>query len=431
MEAIRTELKPGVFLTCIQTDKFKTACLRLSLLTQLQSETAAQNALIPRVLRRGSLKHPDMDAIAAELDHLYGTALDPFVRKQGEIQCTGLIASFVDDSCLPAGADQLEAVATLMGELLLQPYTRGGLLLQNYVDTERNKLLDDIRGLINDKQGYATRHMIEQMCFSEDYAVSALGNEETAKALTYQKLTRAYHELLCSSPIELFYCGSAASDRVQDILTDVFVDLPRGEINYDMGTDIRMNTVAEEPRYFTEELDVTQGKLAIGFRLGESMEEPDFAALRVFNAAFGGAVTSKLFENVREKLSLCYYASSSLDVHKGILRVASGIEFDKYEAALAEIFAQLQALRDGILTEEEHLAARRAVATAARSILDSPGALEAFYLSQNLLGLDYGPEVLATLAEAVTREQIIAIAKNTCCDAVYFLQGKEDEDNDQ
>ncbi len=47
MENIRREILPGVWLTALRSDKFKTGCLSISLLTQLDRETAAQNALIP------------------------------------------------------------------------------------------------------------------------------------------------------------------------------------------------------------------------------------------------------------------------------------------------------------------------------------------------------------------------------------------------
>lgn len=111
---------------------------------------------------------------------------------------------------------------------------------------------------------------------------------------------------------------------------DALSALPRGGIDYDLGTDVRMNALEEAPRYVEEELPVSQGKLVIGFRLGECMEDPDIAALHVFNSVYGSGTSSKLFMNVRERLSLCYYASSIIDIHKGIMLVASGIEFEKF-----------------------------------------------------------------------------------------------------
>ena len=150
MEYTRAEILNGVWLTHIRSDKFKTACLSLTLLTQLQRETAAMNALLPLVLRRGTARYPDMEAISRRLDELYGAAVEPVVRRIGEIQCLGFFASVPEEDYLPAGADVLRGTCELMGQLLLFPNTRGGLLLPNYVDSERSKLIEMIRALLND-----------------------------------------------------------------------------------------------------------------------------------------------------------------------------------------------------------------------------------------------------------------------------------------
>ena len=192
-----------------------------------------------------------------------------------------------------------------------------------------------------------------------------------------------------------------------------------------------MNAVEDHVRHFDEEMDVAQGKLCMGFRLGDCMDDPDFAAIRVFNALFGGAVTSRLFLNVREKLSLCYYAFSSCDLHKGLMLVSSGIEPEKLDEARGEILAQLDALRRGEITDEELNAARSAVASDLRALTDSAGGLEEFYLNQALRGLDYGPEELAALCESVTAEEAAAIARSVEEDAEYFLHGQDDEDEEE
>lgn len=431
MEYSRSELLPGVFLTHLRSDKFKTACISLSLLTQLKRENASMNALIPYVLRRGTTRYGDMEALSRRMDELYGTAIEPVVRRVGEIQCIGFYGSVPEESYLPGGEKLLGQAIGLMAELLLSPNTRGGLLLPDYVDSEKEKLLQRIRSRINDKRGYSLSRCIEEMCCYEDFAVSGLGSEDEAENINYKKLSRHYRSLLQSCPVELFYCGKTPFKKVSAAFKDALSALPRGEIDYDLGTDIRMNALEAQPRYVEEELDVSQGKLVIGFRLGECMEEPDIAAIHVFNAVYGSGSTSKLFMNVREKLSLCYYASSVAYIHKGLLLVASGIEFKKFEAARDEIFAQLEAVRKGEISDEEFNAAKRCVASDLRSLTDSQGELEGFYLSQTLDGLDYGPMELAELVEDVTKEDIVSIARSVECDLIYFLRGKEGESEEE
>lgn len=427
MNPISELIMPNVVLTCLQADKFKTGCLSINLLTPLLRETAAKNALVPMVLSRGTASLPDMAAISAKLDSLYGARLKPVVRKKGEIQVIGLYADFADDAFIPDDNGLLEQITALMGEMLLMPKTHGGLLLKDYVESEREQLLELIRGRINEKRSYSLQRLFELMCAMEDYAVDKLGTEIEAESITATALTKHYHSLLADSPVEVFYCGSADFNRVRAAVTEALSPLPRSEEEPDLGTDIRMNSLEEAPRYFEDRLHVTQGKLAIGFRLGDCMEAPNPAAIRVFNAVYGGSVTSKLFMNVRERLSLCYFAGSLVDLHKGILAVSSGIEFDKYEAARDEIFAQLEAIRRGEITQEELSGAKNYVASDYRTIEDSPAALEDFYLNQAIIGPDASPAELAALTESITAAEVVTIAKGVECDAIYFLRGEKEE----
>ena len=388
MEISRCEIMNGVGLTCLRSDKFKTACMSVNLLCQLERETASINALVPYVLRRGTSLYPDMESLSVRMNELYGTAIEPVVRRIGEIQCIGFYSSFPE------------------GEFLTVPvYAR----------------MEDI----NDKRSYATIRCMEEMCCFEDFAVGRFGTEEDVENINYKKLSRRYKELLQQCPIEIIYCGRAGEKAVRRAVKDALVTLPRGEINYDIGTDVRMNAVEDEPRFVKEEMDVTQGKLVMGFRMGEVMEEPDPAALYVFNSVFGGSSTSKLFMNVRERLQLCYYASSGLNIPKGLMLVSSGIESEKLNEARDEIFAQLDEMRKGNITDSELSAAKAGVASDLRSTMDSQGALEGFFLSQTLMGLEYGPMELAELVADVRAEDVSRIARSVECDLIYFMCGEE------
>ena len=430
MEYSRTEIRPGVWLTHLREEKFKTACFSVSLLSQLNRETASMNALIPFVLRRGTSAFPDMEALSARMEELYGTVIEPIIRRIGEIQCCGFYASFPEDDFLPRGEGVLKDTLELTLDLLLSPVTRGGLLLPSYVDSEREKLLDLISARMNNKRSYAVLRCIEEMCCCEDFAVSRYGDEESCRSINYRKLSRHYRTLLQTSPIELFYCGRASLRDVKALLRDHLATLPRGEIDTEIGTEIRMNALEAEPRSTVEEMDVAQANLVIGWRLGECMEDPDFAALYVFNDLFGGSPSSKLFLNVREKLSLCYYASSIIDIRKGLLLVSSGIQLSNLDAAKAEIFAQLDAVCRGDFSEDDLRTAKAGVISDLRSIPDSQGALESFYLSQAVAGADYSPTDLAELVNEVTAEQVTAIAKSVECDQIYLLKQESDPEDE-
>lgn len=419
MQATRVQLADGVYLTYLPARKFKTSLLSAQFVTPLRQETASAWALLPAVLRRGTVRYPDLETLSAQLDRLYGASVEYTIRKKGENQCVGFVASFIDDSFAPGGEKLLEPAADLVGELICDPVTERGRFVGAYFDSEKTNLIDAIRSQINDKRDYAAARLLQEMCAGEPYGVSRLGDEKTAEKLQMKKLYAQYGELISTARLELFYIGSAQLERVRRALANAFATLPRDGIR-----DIAAaapHPARAEVRTITEELDVTQGKLCMGFTCGSS----DHTALLLGNTLFGGSSNSKLFLNVREKLSLCYYASSAYHRQKGLITVSSGIEFADYQRAYDEILRQLEAVQKGRLEDWEMGGARSTLLNAYASMGDSQGKLENFYLGQVATGQTESPEDLAAQLRDVTDERVFRAMETVGLDTVYFLKGKE------
>lgn len=419
MQATRLQLADGVYLTYLPARKFKTSLLSAQFVTPLRQETASAWALLPAVLRRGTVRYPDLETLSAQLDRLYGASVEYTIRKKGENQCVGFVASFIDDSFAPGGERLLEPAADLVGELICDPVTERGRFVGAYFDSEKTNLIDAIRSQINDKRDYAAARLLQEMCAGEPYGVSRLGDEKTAEKLQMKKLYAQYGELISTARLELFYIGSAQLERVRRALANAFATLPRDGIR-----DIAAaapHPARAEVRTVTEEMDVTQGKLCMGFTCGSS----DHTALLLGNTLFGGSSNSKLFLNVREKLSLCYYASSAYHRQKGLITVSSGIEFADYQRAYDEILRQLEAVQKGRLEDWEMGGARSTLLNAYASMGDSQGKLENFYLGQAATGQTESPEDLAAQLRDVTDERVFRAMETVGLDTVYFLKGKE------
>jgi len=424
-QVVHRQLKPGVGLTMVRTGKFKSSYFGAVLLTRLNRESAAENALLPWVLRRGTRKHPDLQSLSAALDEMYGGTVEPIVTRKGETQCVGFAASFLDDAYALNGETILEPAAGLVGELLLDPYTWQGAFCPDYTAGEKQNLIDRIRAQRNDKRQYSVLRLSQEMCREEAFGIDRLGDEEHAQAITPQSLWRRYQSLLAQAQVELYYCGGAEEERVERALRAAFAALPESPEREKPACEVRVH--AGQPRVVEECLDVTQGKLAMGFRTGGvTVRDEAWPAMLLLNAVFGGTSMSKLFLNVRERLSLCYFASSGVERLKGIMTVSSGIEFDKYAQARDEILTQLEACRRGEITEDELEGARRIVSTALYTTLDSQGRLSDYWLGQRCAGLDETPEQLCSRLERVTREQVAAAARKLELDTIYFLKGKEE-----
>lgn len=416
------ELSPGVVLRHCPDKRFKKCALSIQLLRPMCSEEAALNALLPAVLLRGTVKHPDLRTITWRLDELYGASANTMVRRIGDVQTVGFYMSIMEDRFALEETGVLAPAADFLRELMLEPVTVDGAFEPEFVDSEKKNLISAIESELNDKRAYAAAQMLRRMCAGDSFAVPRLGTVEEVAAITPQSLYAHYRKILVESPIEIFYVGAAEADDVAKLLTPFAEALAKNAQSLPAQTAF---TPSVEPSEVFETMDVNQGKLSMGFTTPITNRHPDFAAMQVFNALYGAGMTSKLFVHVREKLSLCYYASSGYYSSKGILTVSSGIDEENYETAKAEILRQLRLCAEGDISEQELSAAKSAIISSLRSTPDSPGSLEGFYATAAVSGLALDiPEYIAAV-EAVTAEDVARCAGTVKPHTVYFLKGEQ------
>ena len=417
------ELMPGVTLRCCPDHRFKQGGLSLQLVRPMCREEAGLNALLPAVLLRGSVNHPDLRSITLKLDDLYGASVSTLVRRVGDYQTTGLFCGFMDDRFALSGDRVMEPMLRFLGELLLEPCTRDGAFLPEIVESEKKNLIATIEAERNDKRAYAMAQLFRAMCREDSYGVPRLGEKEQVAAITPQSLYAHYQKILKESRMELFYVGTAPAEQVAALMKPVLERIDRNYVNH---LAQRPFSDAGEGQILTEQMEVTQAKLCMGFATPITNRHEDFAAMQIFNTVFGAGMTSKLFMNVREKLSLCYSIGSAYYGSKGIVTVSAGIDADREENARNEILRQLDACRNGDITDEEMAAAREAVLSALRATHDSPGAIESYYSTAALSGTGMTPEVYAQAIRAVTREQVAAAARSLRLHTTYILKGAEE-----
>ena len=414
-------LTPGVTLRHYPDKRFKTAVLSIQFQRPLCREEASLNALLSSVLLRGTAKNPDMRAITAKLDGLYGAAVNPLMRRIGDRQTIGLFLSCLEDRFALPGDRVLSPSLRLVREILLEPKLVDGVFDPEFVESEKKNLIADIEAELNDKRAYAASRMLRSMCTGDSFALSLRGEKEDVEAITAQSLYDHYRKVLRESPVELFFVGSAGADEVARELMPLARALAAEPM--ELPAQTALNLTAEK-REFTETMDLNQCKLSMGFTTPITNQHPDFAAMQVFNALYGSGMTSKLFMNVREKLSLCYYAGSGYYGSKGIVTVSSGIEADKYETAKSEILRQLALTAAGEITEAELSAAKQGIISGLHSVPDAPGALENFYGTAYIAGMRCDLPGYIEAISAVTAGDVARCAKTVELHTVFFLKGE-------
>lgn len=412
-------LAPGVTLRCFRDHRFKQGRLSVQFVRPMCLEEASMNALLPAVLLRGTEKHPDLRSITQYLDDLYGASVGDLVRRIGDYHATGLYCAFTEDSFALPGDEILAPTVAFLQEILFSPRTEKGLLYPAFVESERKNLLADLQAQKNDKALYSANRLMATMCREDSYGIPRLGTAETIAAITPETLTAHYRKVLTESPVEIFYVGSLPGEEMAKLLAPLAEKL--GTKADALPAQTAFQGCGESHQ--RERLEIAQSRVNLGFVTNITNRDEGFAAMQVFNALFGGGMTSKLFMTVREKMSLCYSISSGYYGTKGILTVAAGIDGKQESVVREEILRQLQLCRDGQITDGELEGARQSLLNGLQGVHDSPGAIENYYATAVLSGLNRTPEVYRQQVLAVTREDVVAAAKSLMLQASFFLEG--------
>ena len=412
-------LLPGVTLRCFPDSRFKQEGLSLQFIRPMRREEAALNALLPAVLLRGCQTAPDLRAITLRLDDLYGAAVGAQLRRVGDYQATGLSCSFMREAYALPGEQVFAPMLRFLEELLFRPVLKDGVFSPEYVESEKRNLLAAIAAQRNDKRAYASAQMVKRMCKGDSFGIPRLGEKEDVEAITPESLYTHYQRVLRESPVSIFYVGAAAPEKLADLLRPIFEKLQRAPITLPAQTPFHDLGGCRE----TEEMDVAQGKLCMGFVTPTTLRDKDFVAMQLFNTVFGSGMVSKLFMKIREEMSLCYDIHSSYHGSKGIVTVSAGIDCNMDAKVEAEILRQLKACQDGDITEAELKAAKEALLNQLRSTHDSPGAIEGYYAVSALSGLTLTPADYIREVERATAEDVAKAAKTLQKHTVYFLRG--------
>ncbi len=417
------ELFPGVTLRSVHTDRFKQGVLSVQFLRPMNDREAALNALIPEILLRGCHSAPDLQQITARLDDLYGASVGAQVRRVGDCQTTGLACGFIDDRFALPGDRVLEPMIEFLGQLLLCPVREEDGFCREYVRGEKRNLISALEAQRNDKQAYASAKLIKRMCKGDSFAVPRLGEIPQVRKITARSAYTHYRNILEESPIEIFYVGSATIDYVAQLLRPVFEKLERRTVQLPQ----QMPFVPGRKSNRSEKMSIAQGKLAMGFVTPITFQDSRFAAMQLCNNIFGGGMTSKLFMQVREKQSLCYAVGSGYYGSKGIVTVYAGIDTHRFVQTKEAVLEQLATCQRGQITPQELQAAKESVLSGLRGIYDSPGAMESFFSTAAISGLNRSPETYAEQIRAVQIDDVVEAAKTVTFHSSFFLKGDDHE----
>ena len=419
-------INQNITLKLIPMSKLKTTTIGVYIHRPLTRKEASLNAVLPYVLKRGCKMCQNAEEISKYLENLYGASLGCAVIKRGEDHIIHFDLETISDKYAPNGEHLCDDLIKLILSVLFEPNVNNDEFAEDVVSQEKSNAKDRLNSLKNDKRSYASIRCMDEMCEGQAFAVSRLGTVDGIDDITPKSLYYHYKNIISSSPIDIYVCGETDVALIENTIKEYIISEPEFKTATLPQTEILIKNNETEKKV-TEKMDVTQGKLAIGFRTNTKPTDSDYTALLVLNSIYGGGAHSKLFNNVREKLSLAYFASSQLEKFKGLLVVNAGIEFKNVQKAYDESIAQLDDIKKGNISELEFTSSINDILNSLQSYYDDTRYLQNFYLSQHIAGTNRDIEYVKEQVLKITPDDVKKAAQKLELDTVYFLDGKEEK----
>lgn len=421
MEYKQTEIKKGIKLHTIKTDKFKTNLIAIMLTTKLNRENVTKNALIPTVLKRGTKNLKTQEEINKKLEEMYGASLDCGLDKTGDNQVLKFYIETVNDEFLPQEAENmLKTSLEEIFEFVFNPYLENNCFKKEYVEQEKENLKQIIEGKIDNKARYSLDRCIEEMYKDQPFGLYKYGYIEDMKNIDEENLYEYYQKLIKGCKIDIFVSG-IVDENTENVIknNENIAKLGEREPQYNKPEIVAKKS--EKEKDIQESMEVTQGKLIIGMDLDIDDDNLRYDVM-IYNSLFGGSANSKLFQNVREKASLAYTASSSYYRFKNNIFINCGIEIPNYEKALEIIKQQIEDMKKGDFTDEEVENAKKGIIASIKTIDDEQDTEITYFFSQELSQNKCDIEQYINRIAVVNKENVIEIANKVSINTIYFLK---------
>lgn len=429
MNRQKLNIKNNVALRIDQTDKFKMSRLSIAFIYDADKVESPKKMLTFSTLMRGSKNYPTVTKINCALDDLYGSTVLYRYSSDGDRHTFTFICEMLEQKYIPSDdrMDIIGGTLKILSDILFNPlFDSDGMFISEYVDSEKAIAIDNIRAKINDQRAYASSKCKKLLYDGAPCGISVDGDEETVSSFDRISLVECYKSIFLSARVECGYIGSENADTISRLLNEFFAQMPDSLNECSYGYTAFQS---DKDLLYAEEIkNVTQGRLSIGMSCGVVLGDNDYYAMSVFNEIFGGASTSKLFMNVREKKSLCYYCNSVYHLSKGAIFVSCGVNPDNKDEAYNEIMHQLDMMKNGEITADEIKTAKKMICGSLRQVTDSTSGIDGYAFRRAMAGLDESTMDTIEKINAVSYDDIVRVARLVEPKVVYFLRGEEEAD---
>lgn len=419
MKYNRTEIGDKIGFSAIIDEKFKSSYISIRFITKLDKKTAAENVLAISGLTDTNEKYNTIAEMSEILTELYGASLSSSARKRGDLQILTVSSSWLSSKYALYGEDIEKDMLDIVSDCVFRPNIVNGEFESESFAINRMELLDRIDAEFNNKRGYVITKACETAFKGEPAQLSCYGDRETAENVTAAQTYDAYKNLLETAQIEIFFVSSAENPYAEKVLRDGFAEIKRSPVAVQFKS---ISPVKAEPVELSEQFDVNQCKMVMAFK---TVSDDEYA-LHLLSVILGESPVSKLFTNVREKLSLCYYCASHMALTKGTLLIDSGVERVNIEKAKTEIVKQIDEIRNGNVSDEEIESAVLAAQNSLEQVGDTMYSYASWFFDRYCDDDFITSSEMLEIYRGITKERIVNAARSLVHDCTYIMLDREE-----
>ncbi|MCD4714072.1 MAG: insulinase family protein [Clostridiales bacterium] len=415
------ELTPGVNLHLVKSRKFKTVLYGVYIKRPLNDNEVSLNALLSRVIDKVSSVYPTQMEMSSALENLYGAIIVSDIHKYGEKQLIQIKmqvpgAQYVGEQSVTAQALQF------LDQILNRPKIVNGGFDPEIFEAEKLGLISEVEMRKDDKDGWALSLCVENMSEHEPYSIHEYGSVEAIRKITPASLYEHYQKVLRTSSIDVIVIGDF---EAEDMKNEIEGNLHFYEGARDVVDREEIIYHPERIKRVEEAHDIAQGKLAMGYRMNIPYESDEYLSAFMATIVLGYGGSSKLFKVVREREGLCYTVFARADKFKSVLLIYAGVDFDKFDKAESLIIEQIEAIKNGEITDSELAIAKKSLISNLQSLSDYQNSYINYYYNQYLTGGTLDLDEYIERINLLEKNDLIMAAKHFELDTIVRLKGEK------
>ncbi len=402
----------------IKTDQFKTITIKINFKRKLEKKDITFRNLLSEVLLQSSLKYPSRRELEIKTEELYNLILKSNTYISGNYMILSFDCIFLNEAYTEKG--MLKESIEFLLNFLFHPNANNRSFEKTNFMVAKNALKEGLETLEDNYGRYAIYRLLEEMDDKASYALRSIGYLEDLEEIDEVNLYSYYESVLNSDYIDIFVIGNIDSEKIKQLFLEMF---PVNTLKKPATTHyLEPSKARKRIKTTKEKKDINQSHLLIGCKLDQLKEEEKKYVMNIYNFILGGGPDSKLFQNVREKNSLCYSIHSTFQPVNNILIIKAGIDANSYKKAVSLIKKELSNMEKGCFDESDIEKAKITYLSAFDELEDAPGSIISTYVAHEYLDYDMLEERRQKITE-VTKDMVVAVAKKIHADTIYLLEG--------